>query len=365
MYDVLRKYFGCNATPVANFYSGIRVACVGVPITFRDSSTNQRPTSWNWSFPGGTLIGGTTVTDSMPQVMYNAPGTYAVSYTASTSAGSNSITKNAYITINSNTPAYNTAFVESFETATLPNSDWSVSSTAGLDWAVTSIGAATGSKSVYIDNFSNAAGNVSSLISTTFDISGFSSPTLTFKMAYQQKVSTNTDKLQVLTSTNCGAIWVSRWAKSGAALATVTPTSPVPLYPSPSQFTTYTVNINGVSGSSNVRFKFDFTADPSAPGNYIFIDDINIFDATVGIQKNEAQMGLIIYPNPNNGKFIIETNNTDKQTLQIFDVNGKQVLSQTITGKTNIDVSNLAEGVYNLSLVSAANVINKRLVIVR
>ena len=346
LYNVLRNYYQCNTTPVANFYTGTRIACTGAPITFLDSSTNQRPTSWNWNFPGGTLTGGTTVSDSMPQVTYTAAGTYAVSYTASTLGGSSSITKNGYITISSNTPSYNSAFAESFETATLPNSDWTVSNTANLDWAVTSIGAATGSKSVYIDNFSNTAGNVSSLISTTFDISGFSSPRLTFKMAYQQKTSTNTEKLQVFTTTDCGNIWTSRWGKVGAALATVTPPSPIPFFPSPSQFTTYTVNINGVAGSNNLRFKFDFTADPSAPGNYIFIDDINIFDATAGIQTNKTQTDLIMYPNPANNKITLQSS-TQLGTITICNSLG-QIVYQNKTREKNsdIDISAFPSGVY-------------------
>jgi len=72
-----------------------------------------------------------------------------------------------------------------------------------------------------------------------------------------------------------------------------------------------------------------------------------------------------IYPNPTNNNFTIETNSTEKQTLQLFDVNGKLVLTQTINGKTNIDGSNLAEGVYNLSLTNYNGVVNKRLVIIR
>ncbi|MFI5141675.1 MAG: T9SS type A sorting domain-containing protein, partial [Bacteroidia bacterium] len=72
-----------------------------------------------------------------------------------------------------------------------------------------------------------------------------------------------------------------------------------------------------------------------------------------------------IYPNPSSTNFVIEISSTDKQTLQVFDVNGKLVLTQTINGKTNIDASNLAEGVYNLSLQNSTGVINKRLVIVR
>ena len=79
------------------------------------------------------------------------------------------------------------------------------------------------------------------------------------------------------------------------------------------------------------------------------------------ISNNQAN----IYPNPTTTNFNIETNSTDKQTLQIFDVNGNLVLTQTITCKTNIDASNLAEGVYNLSLINTSGVVNKRLVIVK
>ena len=51
--------------------------------------------------------------------------------------------------------------------------------------------------------------------------------------------------------------------------------------------------------------------------------------------------------------------------MQVYDVNGKLVLSQTITGKTNIDASTLNEGVYTISLQSTEGMVNKRVVIVR
>jgi len=51
--------------------------------------------------------------------------------------------------------------------------------------------------------------------------------------------------------------------------------------------------------------------------------------------------------------------------MQIYDVNGKLVLSQPISGKTNIDASFLNEGVYNISIICNEGVVNKRLVIVR
>ena len=92
---------------------------------------------------------------------------------------------------------------------------------------------------------------------------------------------------------------------------------------------------------------------------------VNVINGIEGISQVSGNKQISVYPNPNNGNFVIETNSATKQTLQLFDVNGKLVLTQTIIGKTNIDASNLAEGVYNLNITTNDGVINKRLVIVR
>jgi hypothetical protein len=86
---------------------------------------------------------------------------------------------------------------------------------------------------------------------------------------------------------------------------------------------------------------------------------------STGINKFTLSNEVNIYPNPNNGSFVIEPNSTTKQTMQVYDVNGKLVLTQTINGKTSIDATPLNEGVYNISLQSNEGVVNKRLVIVR
>ena len=93
---------------------------------------------------------------------------------------------------------------------------------------------------------------------------------------------------------------------------------------------------------------------------------LNNFVSTAGINQVASNNNQIkVYPNPNKGSFVIEPSNTAKQTMQVYDVNGKLVLSQTINGKTIIDGSSLNEGVYNISLQSNEGVVNKRLVIVR
>jgi len=87
--------------------------------------------------------------------------------------------------------------------------------------------------------------------------------------------------------------------------------------------------------------------------------------STASIQKNKAQQTVSIYPNPAQNNFTIETNNAEKQTLQLFDVNGKQILTKTINGTSNVDASNLNAGIYNISISNNQGVVNKKLVIVK
>src|ERR1700757_3152160 len=72
-----------------------------------------------------------------------------------------------------------------------------------------------------------------------------------------------------------------------------------------------------------------------------------------------------IYPNPSNGYFVIQTIPAANQSMQLFNANGKLLLSQTINGNTVIDGSRLAEGVYYISITSNEGVVNKKLVIVK
>lgn len=349
--------------PNPYFHASSRIVCTGATITFSDSSENAKPTSYNWNFPGGTLVGTSTVNDSMPKVSYATAGTYAVSYTATTSAGSASITKSSYITVVSSVAAYNANFTESFETAAVPGTDWGVSHTnaSGVDWTVTNTAASTGSKSVMIDNFSNPAGDTSILVSPTFNLSAIGSPGLKFRMAYQQQSTSNADKLQIYASTDCGATWVSKFSRSGSGLqpSTVTGQSTSPFVPTPSQFGTYTVNIASIASSTNAMFRFVFYADVNGPGNLIYLDDINVYNTSVGIKNIETEVGLEIYPNPSSSNVNIAFNLAEKHNIS---VNVVDMLGRTVemtpaqvypSGETIITIGNKVNyqsGVYFINV---------------
>jgi uncharacterized repeat protein (TIGR02543 family) len=86
---------GPTQPPVANFSGSPTTVNEGQSVSFTDLSTNS-PTSWSWSFPGGTPSSSTA---QNPTVTYGAAGTYNVSLTATNSAGQDTETKTNYITV--------------------------------------------------------------------------------------------------------------------------------------------------------------------------------------------------------------------------------------------------------------------------
>ena len=79
--------------PIADFTATPTTIYAGETVSFTDMSTNN-PTSWNWSFSGGTPTSSTT---QNPQIVYNSPGTYNVSLTVSNAFGTDTKTKTDYI----------------------------------------------------------------------------------------------------------------------------------------------------------------------------------------------------------------------------------------------------------------------------
>ena len=156
-----------------------------------------------------------------------------------------------------------------------------------------------------------------------------------------------------------------------------------PLFISPTADTG--INYNGVTANWSLQSVSPCinTGEPtgSYPGTYLTTDiagNPRIYGSNIDMGAYELQSlagisqylnlntQISIYPNPNNGSFVIEPQNTLYNVhCTVYDVNGKAVLTKTINGKTNIDACGLNEGVYNIGLQSNEGVVNKRLVIVR
>lgn len=87
--------------------------------------------------------------------------------------------------------------------------------------------------------------------------------------------------------------------------------------------------------------------------------------ATAIEQATSTNQQIIVYPNPASNQFFIETGMADKLITDLYDVNGRHVFSKSVSDKSNIDVTNLNEGIYTLTIKTTNWVIIKKLVIVR
>ena len=88
---------------------------------------------------------------------------------------------------------------------------------------------------------------------------------------------------------------------------------------------------------------------------------------TTGLVLNTNEYNAAtIYPNPSSGSFVLETNSPEYRLVRVFDMNGKLVLISTLhAGKTSVDASGLAQGVYAVCISGKDEHINKRLVILK
>ncbi|WP_306643220.1 M43 family zinc metalloprotease [Sanyastnella coralliicola] len=82
--------------PVASFNATNNDGCGVVYANFFDTSSGS-PTSWSWSFPGGSPSSSTAQNPS--NISYDSPGTYNVSLTVSNAAGSDAHTLNGLVSV--------------------------------------------------------------------------------------------------------------------------------------------------------------------------------------------------------------------------------------------------------------------------
>lgn len=90
--------------------------------------------------------------------------------------------------------------------------------------------------------------------------------------------------------------------------------------------------------------------------------DVITVDACTGIKTLSSDL-FAIYPNPSNGIVIVKSPALNAQVI-VFDVNGKKVYTQTTSSfETQLDLSNLSNGVYHLNIISDNQSFNHKVMI--
>lgn len=355
-----------GSLPVAAFTATSQNGC-SAPfiVTFTDQSINS-PTSWAWDIDNN---GTTDYTTQSPTHTYSTAGTYAVKLTVTNANGNNSLTKENYIIISSAA----LPFTEDFENVTFPPEKWSVTQ-APVDvikWQrnTSASGNGTSTACAFVRHYfyGSSLGEKDNLISKAINVTGVTSATMTFKVAYKNyPFPAYYDTLRVFVSTDCGSTFgPAVYTKGGTSLATDTSTSEY----TPSgavDWRTETVSLNSFVGN-NIVVKFE---TGNGWGNNLYLDDINITGSiTTGIenQTNNNAVTISIYPNPFNTTSTIEIKGLTQLNCEfkIYDLLGKEVLKSTITNsKSEIHKGDLSSGIYLYRVFNKNELVGKGKVIV-
>jgi PKD repeat protein len=165
--------------PVASFTSSATTICSGNSVNFTNTSTDA--TSYSWSFPGGTP---SSSTEMNPIVTYSTPGSYDVTLVATNSAGSDTETMTAYITVNGPPAAPGSITGLNTVCANQTGVTYSIPSVSGATsytWAVPSgatITSGQGTTSITV-NYGTSGGNVTVTASNSCGTSSASSLAVT------------------------------------------------------------------------------------------------------------------------------------------------------------------------------------------
>jgi hypothetical protein len=115
--------------------------------------------------------------------------------------------------------------------------------------------------------------------------------------------------------------------------------------------TSATTSVVAVSPSVTTSYTVTGTNTNSCSASVVITQSVS---ACTGLNNNVASIiGTVVYPNPNTGLFTIELNNGSVKTIEVMDLTGRIVLTNTSSNdKIDFNISNLANGVYFVKVQS-------------
>ncbi|PHN04326.1 lamin tail domain-containing protein [Flavilitoribacter nigricans] len=236
-------------SPVADFTADLTSIEEGGTVSFTDQSTNG-PSSWSWSFPGGTPSASTA---QHPQVTYAVAGIYDVTLTATNAVGNDVETKVGYITV---TVPGNCATInfEDFE------SGWGIWNDGGNDaWRSSGDASYANSGSFTVRLQDNT--NTSVMTTDNLDLTAYSSAEISFSYITRSMDNANEDFwLQISTDGGNSFTTIEEWNLNDEFVN--------------DQRYNETVSIDGIAFTASTQFRF--RCDASANNDQVFIDDVEI-----------------------------------------------------------------------------------------
>jgi len=213
--------FRVEAPLTASFGNAPNAICAGATVVYTNASTGG-PSSWTWSFPGGTPSG--WVGRFPPPVRYLVPGAYPATLTVDDGFGTSTFTLSTAVTVSGGAAL---PFREGFGAAPFPPAGWTAQGGYGgqggspLNWTGVTEGSCGQGTAASAPAFAFTGGYASPVLrSPRVDLTQATMPYLRFRYAYGPRVTSGGGRLAI-TANNCN---YTRYAElfnaADAALAT-------------------------------------------------------------------------------------------------------------------------------------------------
>jgi hypothetical protein len=213
------------------------------------------------------------------------------------------------------------------------------------------------------------AGEVNTFTLDPMSFAGVASPGLTFDVSYAPFSTTDLDRLEVQSSTDCGATWTTHYSKFGSGLATHAAVNSEYAPTLPSHWRNELVQMPLDTGHTSVPVRFKATSDY---GNDIYIDNINVA-ASAGINEINNIAYVNIYPNPASEIATVDFTLIESSSITICLTNiiGEEILSKELenisVNKTScqLNLEGINNGLYFVTVKTAKGISVRKLIVNR
>ncbi|MDC0230743.1 M43 family zinc metalloprotease [Aureispira] len=262
-------------------------------------------------------------------------------------------------------------FQEGFEATTFPATGWTVTNPdSDITWDRTTTASKTGSASMFMDNWDYPAnGEVDYISLPSLDMSGSSSITMTFELAYALYSATGySDTLRIWGSDDCGQTWTMLYEKFDNALTTISSLQTTEFIPGPNDWRMEMVDLSSYINSTDVTLLFEHVCDYE---NNLYIDDINITNTLIASsgEKLKQKNKLLVYPNPTSEILNIDITMSIKNDIKIMVFNALgQLMTQiketsVLNGNYKVNMSDMSKGVYEVKVVTEDEIISNKVLL--
>ena len=225
-------------------------------------------------------------------------------------------------------------YQEGFETAFPPAGGALNNPDNSYTWEQTTSSSHSGTHAVYINNYDyNGSGAIDEIVLPAVDLTSQTAAKISFYVAYQLYTSPSTspnysDTLEVMLSTDCGDSYTSLYKKYSSALTTTTPVfSTTAFVPTSTQWRRDSIDLSAYAGFSNVQVKMKAINDYE---NNLWLDDINIENATTTGLQESASGTIQVYTNPVGHTLMLDLSrmNDAAVRVRILDMTGRVILTE-------------------------------------